>query len=600
MASRRAGGDIWLVRLPPPVRTGLLTLGWAGLALTLGGPAFLLHAWIVLVLCTGAGAIVAGRVRGPRLSLAFFVLFLEQLLFLVLIALVIEEEEVAAWLPFGVAALQSGIAALNLELVGRIAPGEGRPWCRRPFRWAALGGAWVVWFSAAGVLPQAAPPVPRMDFAHNLFSELRSRYPHWASSRITPDRLWEKHEALIESASGECPEDPTVSCGPFLEAVHEMLADLGNGHTNLVIEKALAAPLVHVRGIGGEAVIVRVAEDSDAHRSGLRAGDVITAVDGRPVAEALAAVPATDLGYASPRTRDLRRYESLLDGLTGSTVSVTVRSPAGGETTRTLVRSNEYVFSDDAAERSLWPLWLHREGPDFQVSQDGPRIRTLTFDNFTGRQFEAQLDRALRETDDPPGIILDLRSNPGGYLHHTVSLLSRFLTEPTRIGLECAAMDGETVVDCQEIVVEPDDPYRGPLAVLINERTFSAAELAAVALCRSGRARAFGVPTAGETDFCEDFELPGGNGSFAVGSFEPAWGESIYGVGLVPDVLVERTQEAARQGLDPTAVEAYTWLREQVQQARAAGVPAPPTSSGDRGSSPAAGRRANRSPRARG
>jgi C-terminal processing protease CtpA/Prc len=142
-------------------------------------------------------------------------------------------------------------------------------------------------------------------------------------------------------------------------------------------------------------------------------------------------------------------------------------------------------------------------------------------------------------------------------------MLGRFFSAPLTIGEHCLpAREGEKTRDCTQHRIEPRGKvYTGPLAVIIDENVYSAGELAAYALCRSGRARCFGRTTAGETDCVFKLDLPGAVARLSWADFRPAIGPSILGNGLEPDVRVERTLEDLKAGLDPEYEMARAWLR---------------------------------------
>ena len=109
-------------------------------------------------------------------------------------------------------------------------------------------------------------------------------------------------------------------------------------------------------------------------------------------------------------------------------------------------------------------------------------VKVIDFEAATARELHGEIEsmggRELK------GLILDLRGNPGGIVESAVQVAALFLDARKRI-VRLAGRSGP-----KEALTVPDGyaPYRFPMAVLIDERTTSAAELAAGALKDHGRA----------------------------------------------------------------------------------------------------------------
>jgi carboxyl-terminal processing protease len=119
-------------------------------------------------------------------------------------------------------------------------------------------------------------------------------------------------------------------------------------------------------------------------------------------------------------------------------------------------------------------------------------IRITSFDEATGREFQAAVEKlggaALQ------GLVLDLRNNGGGVLTAGLETAALFL-RPGQLILSARGRSAET-----REVKTPDNvkPYEFPVALLVNEKTASAAEIVAGALQDHRRARVVGVRTYGK------------------------------------------------------------------------------------------------------
>jgi carboxyl-terminal processing protease len=128
--------------------------------------------------------------------------------------------------------------------------------------------------------------------------------------------------------------------------------------------------------------------------------------------------------------------------------------------------------------------------------------------------------------------------------------------------------------------VQRPPPDVGPLAVLVDGRTASGAELLAAALQEHLGAQLVGSSTCGCVLGIRQYQpLPGG-AELAVSEigFYSAHGRRIEGSGLDPDVVAEPTLEDLRQGLDPALTAAERLLGATSAGLRAAAPPLPATS----------------------
>lgn len=157
-----------------------------------------------------------------------------------------------------------------------------------------------------------------------------------------------------------------------------------------------------------------------------------------------------------------------------------------------------------------------------------------------------QLGTILRAPprQQPAGLILDLRHNPGGPLPAVQALAELFLA------------DKKPIVTLQfprpqRVVTFTSDnpaPVATRLVVLVNAGTADTAEILAAALRDHGRARLVGVPTFGLGRQFRLFALAGGGHlSLPVAYYLPPAGQPFHGTGLQPDVIVPLDRDAERR-----------------------------------------------------
>ena len=104
-----------------------------------------------------------------------------------------------------------------------------------------------------------------------------------------------------------------------------------------------------------------------------------------------------------------------------------------------------------------------------------------------------------------------------------------------------------------------------PLAVLVNENSYSASEVVAGALQDHKRGLLIGTTTFGKGAICLFRELSDGSAIYiTIGRWNTPDGRQIEGNGLTPDEVVERTEEQIEQGIDPQLDRAIEYIKSQL------------------------------------
>jgi carboxyl-terminal processing protease len=329
-------------------------------------------------------------------------------------------------------------------------------------------------------------------------------------------------------------------------AIHGLVEALGDtGHSVFLTPEALASEEQTLNGtvvgVGallgekeGRPVIVSVISGGPASRAGLRSGDEILAVDGQDVT---ALAPA--------------EVAAKIRGEKGTTVVVEVARPATDETlTFTMVR-----------EEINFPAASWAFVPGTKIAD----LRLIQFSAGASDELRAARDTAIAQ--GATAFILDLRSNPGGYVTEAVRVASQFiagrtvyireLADDSRIPVgACSPVDnpGRTN-DCREDDSVP--PTDLPLVVLIDEGTASSAEIVSGALRSAGRGELVGATTFGTGTVLLTFELADHSAvRLAVERWLTPDGELIFGQGIEPTVPLALPADG--RALEPQEVAALT------------------------------------------
>jgi carboxyl-terminal processing protease len=251
-----------------------------------------------------------------------------------------------------------------------------------------------------------------------------------------------------------------------------------------------------------------------AEQAGLLPGDQIIAVDGE------------DISGLDP---DLVRTTMVL-GPTGTAVRLTIlREGEAAPLEFEIVRAHIVIASVESR----------------MLEDNLAYIQIIQFGDNTGRDFIDQLGLLL--TEQPSGIILDLRNNGGGYLDEAIIVASQFIPDGVLFYEQYG--DGSRV---------PGNALPGglaidmPLVVLVNEYTASASEIVAGAIQDYSRGQLVGVTTFGKGLVQIYFQMQdGGTARITISKWLTPDGRTIQEQGLTPDVIVELTEEAVAAGEDP-------------------------------------------------
>lgn len=165
--------------------------------------------------------------------------------------------------------------------------------------------------------------------------------------------------------------------------------------------------------------------------------------------------------------------------------------------------------------------------------------------------------QAVTEFMDAPGLIIDLRGNPGGIGAMAMGMAGWLVDRPGVVLGRMITRENEL-----KFTVSPRPvTYGGRVAVLIDGLSASTAEIMAAGLRDIGRARLFGTRTAGAALPSYIEELPNGDGfQYAVADYVSQGGEPLEGRGAAPDVAAPHTRADLLAGRDNALAAARAWI----------------------------------------
>lgn len=332
-----------------------------------------------------------------------------------------------------------------------------------------------------------------------------------ATDNRVPLREIQRYVAVY-SAIKEAYVDPVNDADLMQAAIRGLLLDLDPHSAYLAGEDAQAfdeSTTGSYAGIGVEVItlpegslrVVAPIDDTPAARAGIQSGDTIVAVDG------VALTPASH-GGGGP-----------LRGEAGTRVVLTVLREGTAEPLEVPVE-RQVIRVASVRARLLEPGYGYIRVSAFQVD---------TATDFQRHLADLQAGGTLR------GLVLDLRSNPGGLLTGAVQIADDLL-ESGRI----VSTRGRIAISETEFSATPGDLLQGaPVVVLVDAGSASAAEVLAGALADNGRARIVGSRTFGKGSVQTVLPLDNGDSvKLTTARYYTPSGRSIQARGIDPDVLL--------------------------------------------------------------
>lgn len=260
-----------------------------------------------------------------------------------------------------------------------------------------------------------------------------------------------------------------------------------------------------------QVTIGNIYKNSPAEEAGLKTGDILYQVDDHVIDQ-----------------EDLSEIVSWIKGEEGTEVDLHVYR---GENAEKVVCT--------ATRRKIETQTVEYEMKEDQIGY----LRILEFDAVTLKQFENALTDL--ENQGMKGLVIDLRSNPGGNLDTVVDMLRMILPEGTIVSTK--DKDGNVIEEKNE----EDHEFKKPLAVLVNQASASASEIFAGAVQDYGVGKIVGMTTYGKGVVQQLVNL--GDGTclkVTIAEYFTASGRSINKKGITPDVEVEYEADPDNEDAD--------------------------------------------------
>jgi carboxyl-terminal processing protease len=263
--------------------------------------------------------------------------------------------------------------------------------------------------------------------------------------------------------------------------------------------------------------VVAPIEDTPAYRAGVLAGDLIVALKEQGAEE-----------FLSTEGLSIDEAVDLLRGAPGTSITIRIRRGARAEFPVTLERA---IIEVPTVKFSMMP-----DGIGF--------LRIIQFTPRTAQRVEDALNYFAENSQT--GIIMDLRSNPGGLLDAVIDVADKFFTSGTVVGTAGRIpQENKRFTATRRIVADEDVP----MVVLIDGGSASAAEILAGALQDRNRAFLVGQTTYGKGSVQQIRRISGGGFRLTMSRYYLPSGRFIDQVGVEPDKRVDPPELTEEQNV---------------------------------------------------
>jgi len=258
----------------------------------------------------------------------------------------------------------------------------------------------------------------------------------------------------------------------------------------------------------GVLIVITPIDDTPAYKAGIKAGDKIVEID-----------------HESTVGLSLEKAVEKMRGKTGSKISLGV------------VRDGVEGIKQYSVKREIIKI---RAVKYFQVHNEFIYVRLTQFQKNGSKQVANAIKKLRKKIKNPRGIILDLRSNPGGLLDEAVDLSSIFLKDGIVVSTEGRDPKNKEI---RYVKKTGHKELELPMVVLINGASASASEIVAGALKDHNRAILMGSQSFGKGSVQTVAKIDDTQGiKLTIAQYMTPKGNKIQAIGIVPDIAIAEAE----------------------------------------------------------
>ncbi len=322
-------------------------------------------------------------------------------------------------------------------------------------------------------------------------------------------------------------------------AIGTMVDSLGDVYTKFLTPKEYKDETESIRGslngigvqIGvrdGKLLIIAPLEDTPGERAGLKSEDEILEIDGK-----------------STKGIKVEAAADQIRGPEGTQVKLLIKRKGEENKTYTVTRAKIELKS------------VSTKAP--KIGKVDDNLGYIRLSSFISRNASTEFQKALNELKDKDGLIIDLRSNPGGLLDNAIYIADMLLSSKVIV----STVDRDGYKETQHSLSTVST--KQPVVVLIDGGSASASEILSGALKDNHRATIVGKNSFGKGLVQEINNLPDGSAMhITIQKYLTPNGTDIHKKGITPDYVVDVTAEDVKNNKDPQLAKACEILQKEV------------------------------------
>ncbi len=324
-------------------------------------------------------------------------------------------------------------------------------------------------------------------------------------------------------------------------AISTMVNSLNDVYTRFLTPKEYKEETENIqgslKGIGayigeknGKIVVVAPIEDTPSEKAGLKAEDEILEIDGKTT-----------------------------KGITVEAAAERIKGPEGTTVTLLIKRAGQEnkLYSIKRATIELKSVSIKPP----KVGSVDDNLGYIRLSSFLSKNAASEFQAALSKMKEKDGIIIDVRSNPGGLLTNAIYIADMLLSSKTIVSTVDRDGYKDTQNSTSQIITDQ------PLVVLIDSGSASASEILSGALKDNKRAVIVGKKSFGKGLVQEINKLPDGSAlHITIEKYLTPNGTDIHKKGIEPDYSVNITQEDVKNNKDPQLEKACEVLQKMVHK----------------------------------